>query len=233
MPVTSLVRPKPTVGSPMPIRPSNAGLALAGLLLSIAAPAMGAPPSKHAAKSVARQAPAPPKPIVWVSCGYDSKEGPHAITPAFTMEDPGGNWTGWEWVKRMEAETDSQRSSMLSCTTRQTREEVEADRQRTIDYYQGIRPIVTLSPPPGAGLSSGPGASARSHAASGAGALIVKTDTSLRDAGKAWDEQVRKTLAVEAQKKVETAAKAAQADAKRQAEIAAFFAERRKQGRAQ
>lgn len=63
--------------------------------------------------------------------------------------------------------------------------------------------------------------------------LTVKADTSAKDAARAWDEQVKKTLAAEAQKKVEAAAKAAQADAKRQAEIAAFFAERRKQGRAQ
>src|SRR4051812_30990254 len=203
----------------MPIRPSRAGLAVAGLLLALAlaTPAAAAPAAKPAAKSVAaRSAPAAPKPIVWVSCGYDSKDGPHALSPAFTMEDPGGNWTGWDWVKRMEAETDPQRSSMLSCTPRKTREEVEADRQHTIDFYQGRRAIVTLSPPPGARLSGGPGASAPSSAGSGSGALTVKTDTSARDAARAWDEQVKKTLAAEAQKKVETAAKAAQADAKRQ-----------------
>lgn len=68
---------------------------------------------------------------------------------------------------------------------------------------------------------------------SSAPALTVRADTSLRDAGKVWDEQVKKTLADEARKKVETAAKAAQADAKLKAEMEAFFAERRKRGRAQ
>lgn len=63
--------------------------------------------------------------------------------------------------------------------------------------------------------------------------LVVKTDTSGRDAAQAWDAQVKKQLAAEAQKKVDAAAKAIQADAKKQAEIAAFFAERRRQGRAQ
>lgn len=65
------------------------------------------------------------------------------------------------------------------------------------------------------------------------GSLTVKTDTSLRDAGKAWDEQVRKTLAEEAKKKVELAAKQAQTDAKAKADIEAFFKARRKQGSAQ
>jgi len=64
-------------------------------------------------------------------------------------------------------------------------------------------------------------------------ALTIKADTALRDAGKVWDEQVKKTLAEEARKKVETAAKTAQANAKVQADTEAFFRERRKQGRAQ
>lgn len=64
-------------------------------------------------------------------------------------------------------------------------------------------------------------------------ALTIKADISLRDAGKVWDEQVKKTLAEEARKKVETAAKTAQANAKIQADTEAFFRERRKQGRAQ
>jgi len=64
-------------------------------------------------------------------------------------------------------------------------------------------------------------------------ALTIKADTGLRDAGKVWDEQVKKTLAEEARKKVETAAKTAQANAKAQADTEAFFRERRKQGRAQ
>jgi hypothetical protein len=66
-----------------------------------------------------------------------------------------------------------------------------------------------------------------------AGSLTVKTDTSLRDAGKAWDEQVKKALAEEAKKKVELAAKTAQANAKAKADLEAFLKARRKQGSAQ
>lgn len=65
------------------------------------------------------------------------------------------------------------------------------------------------------------------------GSLTVKTDTALRDAGKVWDEQVRKTLAEEAKKKVELAAKQAQANAKAKADLEAFLKARRKQGSAQ
>lgn len=70
-------------------------------------------------------------------------------------------------------------------------------------------------------------------APSSAGSLTVKTDTSLRDAGKAWDEQVKKTLAEEARKKVELAAKQVQIDAKAKADTEAFFKARRRQGSAQ
>lgn len=70
-------------------------------------------------------------------------------------------------------------------------------------------------------------------APSSAGSLTVKTDTSLRDAGKAWDEQVKKTLAEEARKKVELAAKQVQIDAKAKADFEAFLKARRKQGSAQ
>lgn len=66
-----------------------------------------------------------------------------------------------------------------------------------------------------------------------AASLTLKTDTSAKDTAKAWDEQVKKALAVEAQKKVETAAKQVQADTKLRADYEAFFRERRKKGRAQ
>lgn len=69
--------------------------------------------------------------------------------------------------------------------------------------------------------------------ASSTGSLTVKTDTSLRDAGKAWDEQVKKTLAEEAKRKVDLAAKQVQADAKAKADLEAFLKARRKQGSAQ
>lgn len=80
---------------------------------------------------------------------------------------------------------------------------------------------------------TGPKPAPRPKSPAQTASLTVKTDTSAKDAAKAWDEQVKKTLAAEAQKKVETAAKQTQADTKRQAEITAFFAERRRQGRAQ
>lgn len=65
------------------------------------------------------------------------------------------------------------------------------------------------------------------------GATVQPVDTSLRDAGKAWDEQVKKTLAEETKKKVELAAKQVQADAKAKADLEAFLKARRKQGSAQ
>jgi len=64
-------------------------------------------------------------------------------------------------------------------------------------------------------------------------ALTIKANPGPKDAAKAWDKQVKKTLAAEAQKKVETAAKQAQADANTKADYEAFLRERRKQGRAQ
>jgi hypothetical protein len=83
------------------------------------------------------------------------------------------------------------------------------------------------------GVAKVTGSSGGKGPAPDSAATVVKADTSIRDASKAWDEQVKKTLAAEAQKKVETAAKAAQADAKYKAQVEAFFAERRGQGRAQ
>jgi hypothetical protein len=61
-------------------------------------------------------------------------------------------------------------------------------------------------------------------------ALTLKTDTGPQDAAKALDEKMKKILALEAQQKVERAAKQAQSDAKLKADYEAFFAERRKQG---
>lgn len=63
--------------------------------------------------------------------------------------------------------------------------------------------------------------------------LTLKTDTGPQDTGKAWDEQVKRTLAAEAQQRVDSAARTIQANAKAQADLAAFFRERRKRGRAQ
>ena len=213
---------------------SSAGLA--GLVLGLAIPVatLAATPPKHAAPNSAtrpKASPAPAKKLVWMSCGYDrSADGArHALTPAFTVEDQGG-WPGdWDWVKRMAAETDPVRASRLSCDKRDTLAEVEADRQHVIDYYATAGGTVAIAPPPEARSTGSAGANQPSRAPSGP-ALTVKTDTSLRDAAKAWDEQVKKTLAAEAQKKVELAAKKVRDDQKYQADMEAFFAERRRQG---
>ena len=72
------------------------------------------------------------------------------------------------------------------------------------------------------GTAGGPG-----DPNSSSGVTVTKADTSLREAGKAWDEQVRKTLAEEARKKVALAARNVQADTKGRQELEAFFKARR------
>lgn len=86
------------------------------------------------------------------------------------------------------------------------------------------KPKTQTAPPPKPNPPSTPAS---------AGHIEVKTDTSAADAAKAWDDQVRKALAAEARKKVETAAKVAQADAETKRKIAEFMANRRRQGSAQ
>lgn len=93
--------------------------------------------------------------------------------------------------------------------------------------------LVAFTPGESGAVASAPPPSPPPRSSTQTAALTVKTDTGPRDAAEAWDEQVKTSLAAEAQKKVETAAKAAQANAKYQADMAKFFAERRKQGRAQ
>lgn len=176
----------------------------------------------------------------WATCSYDAADGAFAQSPVFRAGLLEGGWNSWPWVQKFSDATYSARASRMACDAYETRDEAEAERQRHIDFYSSRRPIVTLNPPADTGLA---GASAAQSAPppkpkpvgapSSAGSLTIKTDTSLRDAGKAWDEQVKKTLAEEARKKVETAVKNAQANAKAQAEAEAFFKERRRQGRAQ
>lgn len=91
------------------------------------------------------------------------------------------------------------------------------------------RPAVAKAAPP----PSKPKAEGPPPKATQAGHLTVKEDTSAKDAAKAWDEQVKKALAAEAQKKVETAAKALRDDTEMKRKIAEFMAERRRQGAAQ
>jgi hypothetical protein len=192
------------------------------------------PKDVQLASMAGAKAPAPPagpRPRVWMSCGYDRMNSSgHAATPVFSTEDLGG-WPGaWPWVKRLEAESDPLRRSGYSCDKRATQAEAEAHHQETLAYYANSGGTQTLPVPP-EGRAGGGAAPAPKPAQTAS--LTVKTDTSIKDAARAWDEQVKKTLAAEAQKKVETAAKQAQADAKYKAEVEAFFAERRKQGRAQ
>ena len=175
----------------------------------------------------------PPRPPVWASCGYDAKDGTHALTPVFQAPDPGGSWVDWDWIKKMAAETNAQRSSRFSCDTRATPQEAEAMRQKTINYYRGNRNIVTLSPPSVALTTASSSAAPTPRPAAQTSGLTVEANTGARDAARAWDEQVKTMLAAEAQKKVQIAASQAQSDAEYKAVLAKFLAERRKQGRSQ
>jgi hypothetical protein len=162
-------------------------------------------------------------PLAWVACLNSHETGVY-ITPAFrAAEMP---TFGPKLSDDALARWGSNR--YVDCKRGPTREEVERKIRGAYNVTPRDWPLpwaggkVATAPPPKP--SSKPG---------GAGSLTVKTDTSAKDAAKAWDEQVKKTLAAEAQKKVETAAKQVQADAKLKADYEAFFAERRKQGRAQ
>lgn len=116
----------------------------------------------------------------------------------------------------------------VDCKTRTTREEAD----RAVRGAYNVAP--NAWPLPWAGSPQAPPAKiVTAPKPIAAPALTLKTDTGPQDAAKAWDEKVKKTLAAEAQKKVEMAARQAQSDAKLKADYEAFFAERRKQGRAQ
>lgn|GEM_PF-6369246 len=120
------------------------------------------------------------------------------------------------------------------CLKARTRERLNALLLDEIDHSKSGGRIYDIPFKPSAALPSKPEPASKPKPASTPSAgLTIKTDTSLRDAGKAWDEQVKKTLADEARKKVENAAKSAQADAKTKAGIEAFLKERRRQGSAQ
>lgn len=160
----------------------------------------------------------------WAACLKSQAGGP-AITPAFQTNVP-------DHRAKLDADAMARfgSSDYVSCDYGQTREEVEGKIRNHYTSPAHDWPLPWLggrqaaAPAPRSTDSSTPAA---------AGALIVKTDTSAKDAAKAWDEQVKKTLAAETQKRVETAAKQAQADAKLKAEYEAFFRERRRQGAAQ
>lgn len=185
--------------------------------------------------------PTKPKGAVWANCGFDGEDGAYHLTPAFRANDIGGSWTEWDWYKKFEAETKAARSSSLSCKFHETREKIEAYRQEDLDYYQGVRNVVTLSPPVDVGFKGAPPPVAPSlstpnskpTAPSSRGSLTIKTDTSLRDAGKAWDAQARDQLRKDAEGRARATAVAARARAETQAEMTRFLADLKKRGRAQ
>jgi len=157
----------------------------------------------------------------WVACLKSDRSGLY-ITPGFETDAP-------NYDARLKADAAARWGSAdyVQCDYGPTREYVE---RRVRNHYTSTPsdwPLPWLgerratAPPPKPQTSSKPAA---------VGALTVKTDTSLRDAGKAWDDQVKKTLAAEAQKKVELAAKKVRDDQKYKADMEAFFAERRRQG---
>lgn len=103
------------------------------------------------------------------------------------------------------------------------------NRDYGIVKFVAWRPSADLT---GLGAASGPArvtgtAGGPGDPKSTSGVTVTKADTSLREAGKAWDEQVRKALAEEARKKVELAARSVQADTKGRQELEAFFKARR------
>jgi len=88
-------------------------------------------------------------------------------------------------------------------------------------------------PVPGAEPPKPTPAAVPKPATSTGGSLTIKQDTSAADARRAWDAQVAKTLADEAQKRAQAAIKTAQNDAKAQADAEKARQERLKRGRAQ
>ena len=208
-------------------------------LVTLAALAGGVP--QAALGQNASSGPSKPKGAVWAKCGYDGQDDAYHLTPAFRANDVGGSWTEWAWYKKFAAETDPARRSHLSCTFRDTREKIEADRQDDLNYYQGIRNVVTLNPPADVGFKGAPPPVAPSPstpqpapaAPSSRGSLTIKTDTSLRDAGKAWDAQARDQLRKDAEGRARATAVAARARAETQAEMTRFLADLKKRGRAQ
>lgn len=95
-----------------------------------------------------------------------------------------------------------------------------------VDWPKEAPPAAEPPPPAPPKLAPAPGS--RPFAG-----LIVKEDTSGKDAATAWEEQVKKGLSERAKKDIETAIRAAQEDAETKRKIAEFFAYRRHQGNAQ
>jgi hypothetical protein len=99
------------------------------------------------------------------------------------------------------------------------------------DWTKGLPPFALAKAEPGP--KAPPPTPAPKLAPSTGGSLTVKQDTSAADVRRAWDAQVAKALADEAQKRAQTAIKQAQNDAKMQADAERARQERVKRGRAQ
>lgn len=158
----------------------------------------------------------------FVACLKSHESGVY-VTPTFPAAIA-------DYRRKIDADASARWGSAqyVDCKMRPTRE--EADRAVRGAYNVAPKPW----PLPWAGSPQVPPAKiVTAPKPIAAPALTLKTDTGPQDAAKAWDEKVKKTLAAEARKKVELAAKQAQSDAKLKADYEAFFAERRKQGRAQ
>lgn len=114
-----------------------------------------------------------------------------------------------------------------SCRAFDTRESAESHLGTKMRWFGGDRNIPFV-PTVGGGRSGG----ASAPVATGA-ALTVKTDTGLRDAGRAWDEQVREALRKEAQTKAALALSTARLKAENEAALQRFLEAQKKRGRGQ
>lgn len=79
------------------------------------------------------------EPVRWVYCSYQRAGAAYAtdLTEVFAVPDTGQHVYSSDWYKAMEAETNSRRSTNLSCPDDDTREKSESRRQETIDFYLG------------------------------------------------------------------------------------------------
>lgn len=210
---------------------------------------------------VATAAPAtaatPPKPNKWETCHFEATGGmglPLARIVLEPFEIAGDSPGGSSAIAAFEEDPGVASvvpgykrfiSSTYDCDVYDRREDAQdkADRRKASTSYNIIRSVQWDPPESVTGLKGPRKKPAVKQVAAApkpkpkpddqSGATVVKADTSIRDSVAAWDEQVRKALAAEADRKIAAAAQAAQADARKQAEIRAFFEARRRQGRAQ
>jgi hypothetical protein len=126
----------------------------------------------------------------------------------------------------------------LSCEVGDTPEAASAARVATgylrageLAWPKGL--VLSATPEPTIAPKPGPAPKPTPKPTPPTTGLTVKADTSAKDAARAWDAQVAKALADEAQKRAQTAIKQARNDAKMQADAERARQERVKRGRAQ